>query len=207
MNRLKFYFARTLRSENPIARASVDQATLLDSLRGKTVAIVGNARDLARTGYGPEIEAHDVVIRINRAPMPAEISHGVKTDWLAMATRVSRRERARIGAKRLMWFSHKRKRLDWSVAISDGFYLHPRADYSRLEQALDRQPTTGAMLIDLIAKSPAAQIDLYGFDFFSSLSLSGRRTADDVPHDFDAEAQFVNGLCADDERITLHPMK
>ena len=59
------------------------------------------------------------------------------------------------------------------------------------------------MMIDLLARSPAAKITLYGFDFFTSLSLSGSRTAAQVPHDFAAERAFVDALLARDPRFSL----
>lgn len=207
MNRVQFLCARILRQEAPLERLSVTQQALLSILAGKSVAVIGNARALANTTFGADIDSHDIVIRINRAPMPDAISHGSKTDWLALATKLTTADRLRINAATYLWMSHKRKRLDWATATSKRFYLHPLAQYHAMKDRLGRQPTTGAMMIDLVAKSSAREINLYGFDFFSSLSLSGRRTADDVPHDFDAEAQYVHGLVKSDPRVTLHPMK
>ncbi|MBN2739268.1 MAG: glycosyltransferase family 29 protein [Rhodobacteraceae bacterium] len=201
MTRLGFLIARSLRREAPLAALSVSQAELLGDLAGKSVALVGNARALAAGDAGAEIDAHDVVIRINRAPMPNAHSHGTRTDWLALATSLSGADRARIQPGRILWMSHKRKRLDWHSAQSDGFYLHPLADYAALKTRLGAQPTTGMMLIDLLARSGLARLDLYGFDFFASLSLSGSRRADKVPHDFAAEAALVGNLIAQDSRI------
>ncbi|TNF10800.1 MAG: hypothetical protein EP320_16600, partial [Rhodobacteraceae bacterium] len=87
------------------------------------------------------------------------------------------------------------------TASSPGFYLHPLSEYEALKARLGAQPTTGAMLIDMLARSGLARLDLYGFDFFASLSLSGRRTADKVPHDFAAEAEMVARLTERDPRI------
>ena len=99
--------------------------------------------------------------------------------------------------------SHKRKRLDWRIATSPGFYLHPLPDYQRLRDRLKAPPTTGLMMIDLLAASGLARLHLYGFDFFASLSLTGSRTADQVPHDFAAERAFAEALAARDGRIML----
>ena len=63
---------------------------------------------------------------------------------------------------------------------------------------------TGAMLIELLLHSDLARLDLYGFDFFASKSLSGSRSAEQVPHDFDAEAAWVEGLLQSDPRLHLH---
>lgn len=204
MNRLAFLAARVLKNETALQSLSMPQPQLLSALKGKRVALIGNARALAETRHGPEIDAADLVIRINRAPMPDPASHGTRCDWLALAVRLGEEDRARLQPDRILWMSPKRKRLDWRTAHSPGFYLHPLADYHALVQKLGAPPTTGAMMIDLIARSDMAQLDLYGFDFFVSLSLSGRRTADQVPHDFSSEADWVNRLILADRRISLH---
>jgi hypothetical protein len=203
MNRLAFLLARTLRREAPLAALSVPQATLLADLRGKSVALVGNARALAETTHGAAIDAADLVIRINRAPMPHAVSHGTRTDWLALATALGTDDRARILAGRYLWMSHKRKRLDYATATSPGFYLHPLSDYRAMAEKMAAPPTTGVVLIDLLMRSELTSLTLYGFDFMASLSLSGRRTAGDVPHDFAAEAAFVSALTEADSRLTL----
>ena len=59
------------------------------------------------------------------------------------------------------------------------------------------------MMIDLLMRSPLARLTLHGFDFFASASLSGRRTADQVPHDFGAEAAWVEDLRRMDGRLSL----
>jgi hypothetical protein len=64
-------------------------------------------------------------------------------------------------------------------------------------------PTTGLMMIDLLASSHATKITLYGFDFFASLSVSGRRTAAQVPHNFQAERAYVTALLARDSRFCM----
>ncbi|SMO72012.1 glycosyltransferase family 29 protein [Paracoccus laeviglucosivorans] len=204
MNRLRFLAARTLRDEAALQSLSTHQSAVLNDLAGKHVALVGNARALADTSQGALIDAADLVIRINRAPMPQARSHGARTDWLALATRLGAQDRTRIAPGRILWMSPKRKRLDWQTATSPGFYLHPLADYAALKTQLAAPPTTGAMMIDLIARSDAARLDLFGFDFFASLSLSGSRTADQVPHDFSGESEWVHRLISADRRIVRH---
>lgn len=203
MNKLSFYSARLMRDETALQSLSVPQGNLLADLEGKRVALIGNARSLAQTRHGAAIDAADLVIRINRAPMPSPDSHGTRTDWLALAVRLADEDRDRLNPSRLLWMSPKRKRLGWRVASSPGFYLHPLPDYHALKDRLAAPPTTGAMLIDLLLRSSLASLTLYGFDFFASQSLSGRRTADQVPHDFGAEAAWVADLRRSDARLTL----
>jgi hypothetical protein len=179
---------------------------LMQELGGKRVALVGNARALGGHTQGAQIDSRDLIIRINRAPMTSTQSHGMRTDWLALATSVSASAVDKLAPKRLIWTSHKRKRLrPWMVRHA-GFVLFPRDRYAAMKVRMGAQPTTGALLIDALVQSDAKSIDLYGFDFFASLSLSGRRTADAVPHDFNAERAFVEALIKSDPRITLHPM-
>ncbi len=205
MTRLQFLLARTLRQEAPLAALSIAQSALLQTFAGQTVALVGNARSLVATGSGAEIDAADTVIRINRAPMPAPQSHGTRTDILAVATAIPITDLIRLRPSRVIWMSPKRKRLPYGVASAPGFYLHPLKDTARLQAQLNAPPTTGVMLIDLLSRSEATKITLYGFDFFATLSLSGSRTAAQVPHDFAAEQAFTRTLLTRDGRFHLTP--
>lgn len=172
-------------------------------LEGRRVALVGNARSLASGHSGKKIDAADLVVRINRAPIPDPESHGTRTDWLALAVRPGRTDIDRLGPGRLLWMSHKRKRLPWDVAATPGFYLHPLADWAALREELGAPPTTGLMMVALLARSRLATLDLYGFDFFASLSLTGSRSAAQVPHDFAAEKAWVDALMVQDTRIRM----
>jgi hypothetical protein len=201
--RLRFMFDRLLRREDALARLSAPLSSLAAEVRGRHVALVGNARALASARQGRRIDAADLVIRINRAPMPSPQSHGTRTDWLALATSIGRPDRRRIGASRHLWMSHKRKRLPFAVALSEGFYLHPLQPYRDLEQRIGAPPTTGLMLVDMLSRMEPASVTLYGFDFMQSLSLTGSRTAAQVPHDFAAEKALVEALTARDGRFTI----
>ena len=202
MNRLGFYLARTLRNEAAVANFGLPISAVLNQFHGN-FALVGNAQNLSTTSHGSAIDAADLVIRLNRAPMPNAISHGTRTDVLACATSLSAAQLQKINPKLLLWMSPKRKRLSWAMASRRGFALPSLDTYLRLKTQLNAPPTTGLMMIDLLARSPAAKITLYGFDFFTSLSLSGSRTAAQVPHDFAAERAFVDALLARDTRFSL----
>lgn len=203
MNKLSFYSARLMRDEAALQSLSVPQGNLLADLEGRSVALIGNARSLAQAHHGAAIDAADLVIRINRAPMPSPESHGTRTDWLALAVRLVDEDRVRLNPSRILWMSPKRKRLGWRTASSAGFYLHPLPDYQALKDRLAAPPTTGAMMIDLLLRSSLSSLTLYGFDFFASQSLSGHRTAEQVPHDFEAEAAWVADLQRADRRLVL----
>lgn len=186
-----------------MASMSVPQAELLAAAAGRQVALVGNARALSGQGRGAAIDASDLVVRINRAPMTSAESHGTRTDWLALAVRLPRADRRRLDPRRILWMSPKRKRLDWTTARGPGFYLHPLADYHALARALGAPPSTGIMAIELLLRAPVASLTLYGFDFFASRSLSGSRSAAQVPHDFAAEAAWVRARAKADARLRI----
>ena len=202
MTRLGFYIARTLRQEAALAAMALPMSQVMAQMAGRIV-LVGNARSLAASSHGAEIDAADLVIRVNRAPMPAALSHGGRTDVLALATSLDAPTLARLNPRLILWMSHKRKRLPWAVASHPGFALPPLTDFERLKAVLNAPPTTGLMMIDLLSRSAATRFTLYGFDFFASQSLTGSRTAANVPHDFAAERAFVQALIARDPRFIL----
>ena len=202
MTRLEFFLARLRGDELALAALSDPPETLLAELAGRRVALVGNARALSQSSYGAEIDAADLVVRINSAPIPAMRSHGSRTDWLGVSVPPDAAVSAARVPARILWITRKRKRLPYALAHRPGFYLNRRVDAEALAAQIGAPPTTGLMLIDLLARAPLASLTLYGFDFFASLSLSGRRTAGQVPHDFAAEAAWVAALIARDSRIT-----
>jgi hypothetical protein len=201
MNRLAFWLAKMRGDEAALSRLGAAEGALLGELAGKRVAIVGNARALAEGQAGEAIDSADLVIRVNGAPMPQVLSHGKRTDWLGVSIPVTRDVVETRGPKRIVWVTPKRKRLPWWMARDVRFALYPAARHADLVRRLGRRPTTGLMLIDFVAGSEATAITLYGFDFFASQSLSGSRTAAEVPHDFPAEAAFVADLEARDARV------
>ena len=203
MNRLRFLWAKLRGDEAALASLSLPEPALFRQIDGRRVALVGNARSLAEGRHGPQIDAADIVIRLNAAPMPSAESHGTRTDWLAVSVppdpAVLQDRRPEV----VLWMTRKRRRLPHALATAPGFFLNAPAAGNRLAEALGAPPTTGLMAIDLLVRSPAAAIDLYGFDFFASLSLSGRRTAAQVPHDFAAEAAWVEDRTRTDPRLRL----
>ncbi len=203
MDRVRFALARLVGTDADIARLSAPIPALMAELKGATVALIGNARALAETNYGADIDSASLVIRINGAPIPAVRSHGSRTDWMAISTPVDAANLAARRPRRIIWMTDKRKRLTYALAIDPRFVLAPAMWNADLAARLGERPTTGLMLIDLLSRSEVASYTLYGFDFFQSLSLSGRRTAADVPHDFNAEQAFVTALAARDPRLVL----
>lgn len=204
MNRLTFFFARLLRREAVFQVASMPEAEVLAPLKGKRIALVGNARALAEKDYGAEIDSADIVLRINGAPMPSARSHGTRTDWLAVAfIRLYDPLWESLGRPRLLWISPKLHRLTWTVACQPDFYRYPVPRYRQIKAELGPGPSTGLMVIDLLSRSAMAETKIYGFDFFASHTLSNDRKIENIGHDGGGEAAWAAALFARDPRFVL----
>jgi hypothetical protein len=201
MNAFRFWLAKTMGDEAVLSQLGATEDELLADLAGRHVALVGNARGLADGANGEAIDAADIVIRMNGAPIPHVRSHGARTDWLGVSVAVPPKRVEERAPQRLIWVTPKRKRLPLWMARDPRFALYPAARHAELASGLGGRPTTGLLLLDLVAASQAACITLWGFDFFATQSLSGRRSVADVPHDFTAEAAYVAALAASDSRL------
>lgn len=184
---------------------TVSQPQLFRDLEGKKVALVGNARSLADTSHGREIDAHDLVIRFNRVPIVGRRSHGFRTDWVASGVPLGKAHLDNLGATRLLWLSaFRRKMTADTLAVAD-LYVHPARDLKVLVQkARVERPSTGLTAIDLLSRSPVRAVNLYGFDFYASQSSSSHQTVETAPHAYDREEDFVRRLLEQDKRFRLH---
>lgn len=150
-------------------------------IKGKSVAIVGNAKSIFDGKKGKEIDAHDLVVRFNRGFVTDQKAQGSKTHILLVACELNLDEKASYKA----WFSINRSKNTrcGDLTISD----RPR---HRLRALVGKQPTTGLMAIDLCCEAGAKSIDLYGFDFEKTPTFynpEGYQT----PHDYDTEEKIV----------------
>ncbi len=204
MNRFQFLLAKITGHESRLSTLSVPIQTIYDEITGKSVALVGNARGLAQSRHGVRIDQADHVVRLNAAPMPDAASHGTRTDWIATSIPLDQSLIASRGSPRILWMTPRRKRLQWTLARNRSFFLNPLTHQEELSKVLGSRPSTGVLILDLLQRSQAAQVDIYGFDFFASLSLSGSRKANDVAHDFNAEQEWVMNLMRQDLRFRLH---
>ncbi|WP_083347267.1 glycosyltransferase family 29 protein [Rhizobium sp. LCM 4573] len=185
-------------------RSALSEADLFEMLRGKSVALVGNALSLAERDCGAAIDACDIIIRCNRAPIPDVRSHGARTTFIATSIELPEEIMAERGASHILWMSPPRNALPAWIVRWPNFFLYPKARHEALNAKVPGRPTTGLMVIDLLARSRCRAVALYGFDFFKSQSLSGERDRTQGPHDFDAEERFVRALVAKDRRFSLN---
>ncbi len=91
-----------------------------------------------------------------------------------------------------------------SMVRSLSLYVHPRRDIASLAaRAGVKRPSSGLAVVDLLVQPECTTIDLFGFDFYESSSLSGNQTIKTTPHDFKKERTFVTEIVARDSRLRL----
>ncbi|MBR2679761.1 MAG: glycosyltransferase family 29 protein, partial [Exiguobacterium sp.] len=138
-------------------------------LKGRRVAVVGNAASLLSKGQAEEIDAHDIVIRFNRGFPSAKVGH--RTDILFLACDLTPEEIARYGHPKTIRrsrFCHTR--CDYNLKTTTRARLSQAATdaVARRKPGHRSQASTGFLAVDFCLSAECASIDLYGFDFFTS---------------------------------------
>lgn len=170
---------------------------------GKTVALVGSAESLLRSDFGPDIDSHDIVVRINQGAFAAlqPESTGLRTDYVFLTltggtnrAKASFLWRARTAARTGVVLMSQKGRSLFRVDLSAFFLHYPASWQDELIEKLGHRPSTGAMAVDLLTRTIASpeHLDLYGFDFFRTPDIAhGRNRV--VAHDPQTEEQYILG--------------
>ena len=188
---------------------------------GKTVAIVGSGPSERGRGRGHEIDAHDVVIRINNHTVKGfEADYGTRTDvWAKHTTDYLRHEipderiqvivyAANWMRDRLVFGYRDALEKDLSERIVD--YCDAR-DRAPLTEGLKCHPMTGTLLIEKLRHSKMQYLDAYGFSFleapggtythyFSDGNVGTTRTTVGM-HQISAETAYLKQLFRDGRRL------
>lgn len=154
----------------------------LDYIKGKNVAIVGNAQSLFDKHFGKEIDSHDIVIRFNKGFPNKKESQGEKTSIVMLACELSKVDIKYYKAK-------------YVIRRSQGYenpadFTISNKDRHRLAEKLGSQPSTGFMAIDMCLTSGANSIDLYGFDFEKTKTFYNSDEYK-TQHDYNKEKEIV----------------
>ncbi|MEO8241519.1 MAG: glycosyltransferase family 29 protein [bacterium] len=184
-----------------IVQHSLTEVEVFRRLDGKTVALVGNARALLETRQGGSIDAHDIVIRINKAPGFGTDATGFKLDWSALADKSPNDQTSTV-----LWLGRKVYKIPYRLMTSGRLFVYDQVRRNELSGDLSARASTGIMAVELLLRSPARSVDLYGFDFYASRSLSGDHTIESTPHNYAEEEKWITARLADEPRLTLHRM-
>lgn len=128
---------------------------VLKYIKGKSVAIVGNAQSIFDKTNGKEIDNHEIVIRFNRGFPTKPESQGTKTSIIILACELTLDEKASY--KAMYSINRSRNTRCGNYTISD----HDRA---LLKARIGSQPSSGFMAIEMCLVAGVKSIDLYGFD-------------------------------------------
>lgn len=129
---------------------------LLNDIKGKRVAIVGNAKSIFDKKNGELIDSHDFIIRFNNGFTINPDSQGTKTTMVMLALNMPAEKLSLYNAK---WVVNRSNHYDNRVN-----FIIPNPDRKRMRDKLEAQPSTGFMAIDLCLYAGAKSIDLFGFD-------------------------------------------
>ncbi len=172
----------------------------------QSIALVGSAHSLLTTSYGPEIDGHDIVIRINQGAFASLDAHstGLRTDYVFMTltggtpwAKWSFIRRARRAARRGIVLMSAKGRVVAGIDLARFFLHYPAKWQDELIEALGHRPSTGAMAVDLLLRTvnEKNQVNLYGFDFFQTPDIAhGRNNV--VQHDAESERNYILGNIA-----------
>lgn len=167
-----------------------------------TVAIVGNASSIAEKGLGEEIDAHVLVVRINRGMDGLQPnSTGTKTNVLAtslihrdLVTRTTKMIKLFLCGPKTILMSPSSQFIDHHfgfVALGYIFNCYPQEYFQKLVNEIGAKPSTGLMTIEMFTQFiDRDRIYLYGFDFYESPNRQTSKFSSSI-HSWDREKLLV----------------
>ena len=166
-----------------IQRSTYQEVAILkDKIKGKNVAIVGNAKSLFDKQYGEDIDDADFVIRFNRGFITRPECQGIKTGLLILACNLSQDE---IKSYHAQYVANRSQHYDNKADFTIG-----NDERAKMKNYIGSQPSTGFMAIDICLFFEAKSINLYGFDFEATPTFynpEGYQTQ----HDYAKEREII----------------
>ncbi len=183
-------------------RPMLTREALLADIAGKRVALVGNARSLGGFAFGDDIDAHDIVVRMNAMPMISARTHGRRTDWLLFGIPLAYEYVAARGVRKVFWkYGSMRTLPRWVADGAIDRYVFGRGEAEALRRKLGSKPSVGIVAIELILGLNPAAVSLYGFDSNASQSLSSDSNDVNTSHDFANERRYIRALVEADRCV------
>lgn len=174
-------------------------------VKDKRVAIVGNARSISDQTHGCSIDQHDVVIRLNRGPILSPEISGTKTDVLATSTWISSGLYDERGVSLLLWLTPKTRDFpEWLINTKRRAAVFPRHMQKQLIADVGERPSSGVLAIEAVMHCQPAEVSVFGYDGFSSRSLSGSQSAQTAPHDFALETKYLDAVSRENPTLSFY---
>ena len=174
---------------------------------GKNIALIGNAESIFSYSFGDEIDAHDVVIRINKGYIQQKNAQGSRTSiWAGSYPLTEKQIVSNFAPQCCMWMTPKISVMpNYRDEFLSRVFIHPEEIWQDLYRSLsETRPTTGMMLINyLINFTEAKSVTLYGFDFFHSKTFYSHKLRNNSPHNFSSEEQMVQAMLNEHEKLAI----
>jgi len=166
-------------------------------LTNKSIAVVGNSAGLFDHKYGPEIDTHEVVIRINRAAniisknSSTYWTHGTKFDLWAV-WRIDEYENLTIDIDKYL---DRTIQFAWWHGSTREVQMAPKTLVKSLAARMNTpNPSTGIMTLDWVSVHNPAVVNVYGFDWKKTPTWTDpKREADKgCIHDWEVEREYCD---------------
>jgi hypothetical protein len=163
----------------------------------KTVAIVGNAASISNKNYGKDIDAHQVVVRINRGIQCCARNYhlkekfGIKLDvWMFnLYNRNLKLFYSNIKHKLIVQNFHKMQ-MNEDTNNTEFDFSYPNTYYLDLKTIFyPKYPSTGLRVLDYVSKCNPSLVNVYGFDWKETPTFYDKN-ASDINHDFKKEKLY-----------------
>ena len=181
-------------------------------LKGKRIALVGNAQSLFDASYGEIIEQHDVVCRINKGftniTKSSEQYIGNRTDILFI--NLYKTMRSLISVYRMSSVLRDTRfvfQMNDTDDVPDKELKIRNEMLVNLKSELGSNPSTGMRcLYFLCSETMMHSCSVFGFDWKKTPSIYSQNKKDSSlsNHDFQREQEFTNNIFANDPRFNFY---
>lgn len=188
--------------------------SIKDYCNNKRIAIIGNSSKILDKNLGKEIDAHDIIVRMNHAPLHISKyteSTGAKTNIISFGmsnlTAASKISNLIKPEYNLFLIRCNGPVIDKNEYIQFKNPVHGDLDqYRELSSKFNigkikYKPSTGSVTVNYFLKNiNFSQLNLYGFDFFKSSSGFKRNEFNSYmykDHSPDLELGYINSILND----------
>lgn len=142
-------------------------------------AIVGNAQSQFGKRLGSEIDAHDLVLRLNYGTIRAPEDQGSRTDVLGCSDPKITLSyiHTNFHPRLVVWLTRKPAGPEFFDDPDLPLYVNPEENWAQAaEYTRPARPSSGAIAVALVVRAlGVSDVTLYGFDFFASRTFYHRR--------------------------------
>jgi hypothetical protein len=158
----------------------------------RSLSIVGNAASILSSQNGANIDASDVVIRMNAGFPKCQVAQGSRTDFLVFSTyEMYVQSKYKMPTNRCAHISIQGRPISEKAGILNFYPLEMR---NAIAEKLGASPSVGISTIDWISSFYDGQVNVFGFDFKKTHSFHSR-FQHIGHHNYKNEKEYIQSLC------------